>query len=239
MSEKSKTASTLAALAMAGVVAFSPGPATSQEAAPAAKQTTTQTATQQQELPIRYIDFSQRQDGWAAATAAATKFSANKYILIVAYGNKKEADELYWIAADYAKKPHNLPILGVIRAPEHPTEKSLNGFSIFYNGYPYGDIKNPDNYFANKDIMRRVLDNIKESYFVANVNTVNPIATTALAQNTTTGKSSGTFGGGTDSAGSGGGSGTGGKAGDTAGGKSGGKSGGGTEIAAVTFNPDI
>lgn len=225
MSDKSHKGSTLAALALAGIVALHPGAATSQENVTTPGANTT-VAEQQQQRTIRYLDFTQRNDGWALSQNAAIVGSRDNRIVIVSYSDPQTTRAFYDLATSYARAPHNLPIFGVVRAQDHPTEKSRNGFDVFFNGVPLGEMENPDNAFARTDLMRGLFDSIREHYFASNVTAgvkqgeASPIQ---LARNTTgkTGESGGR--GGDDSSGRGGG-------------------GGGadsTEIAAVAFNPDF
>lgn len=114
---------------------------------------------------IRYLDMTARNDGWALAQNAAIVGSREKRIVVVSYADPQTTRAFYDLAVIYAGPPYNLPVFGVARAPDHPTEKSLNGFDVFFNGLPLGEMENPDNHFTSVELMRGLFDSIKEHYF--------------------------------------------------------------------------
>lgn len=238
MSEKSK-ASTLAALALAGVVAVTaPGPAASQDVQP---QTTTAQATTQQTQGVRFLDFTNRNDGWAAAQTAAIIGSRDRKIVIISYSDGPTTRAIYDTAVQFTRPPQALPVFGVVRAPQHPTQPNPNGFDIYINGVPLGEVPNPDNAYSRTQFFAQLMNNIKRDYFAAATVEANPIGTTTTAMVAyTAGQQSG---GQKSSSGGGAGGGTGSATGSAGGGSSGsGDSAGGkgsTEIAAVVFNPDL
>lgn len=237
MSEKSK-ASTLAALALAGVVAVTaPGPASSQDVQP---QTTTAQATTQQTQGVRFLDFTNRNDGWAASQTAAIIGSRDRKIVIISYSDGPTTRAIYDTAVQFTRPPQALPVFGVVRAPQHPTEPNPNGFDIYINGVPLGEVPNPDNAYSRTQFFAQLMNNIKRDYFAAATVGAEPIgATNTLMAYTAAEKS----GGHKSSSGGGASGGTGSATGSASGGSSGsGDSAGGkdsTEIAAVVFNPDL
>lgn len=234
MSETSK-ASTLAALALAGVVAITaPGPAASQEVQP---QTTTAQATTQQTQGVRYLDFSQRNDGWAASQTAAIIGSRERKIVIISYSDGPTTRAIYDTAVNYTRPPQSLPVFGVVRAPQHPTQPNPNGFDIYINGVPLGEVPNPDSAYSRTQFFAQLMDNIKRSYFAEARADASPIGVTGAVMAYSAGEKSGgnksSSGGGAGSGGTGSAGGSAGSGDSAAGGK------GSTEIAAVVFNPDL
>lgn len=243
MSEKSK-ASTLAALALAGVVAITaPGPAASQDTNQT--NTTSQATTQltqantQQQQAIRYMDVTARNDGWVLAQSLGVSGSSERKIVIISYADAQTTRAFYDTAVQFTRPPQSLPIFGVVRAPQHPTQPNRNGFDIYINGVSLGEIPNPDTAYSSTQFFAAIMDNVKREYYASRAAQAGPIATTTtamLARNTTGGNQS--------SGGSASGGGTGGGGGSSAGGNSSGDSSaggknGGTEVAAIVFNPDL
>lgn len=246
MSEKSK-ASTLAALALAGVVAVTaPGPASSQDAQPQATTTLTQANTQQTQ-GIRYMDVTARRDGWAVAQGLGVSGSNNRKIVIVSYSDPGTTRAFYDLAQQFAQPPQNLPIFGVVRAPAHPTNPNQLGYEVYFNGLPVPTEASPDTSFTRQQHLAASIRSIGRVHFSAAAITDNETDSPVVAMSgggksnmvaAVAGKassSSGTVGGsGTGGNGSGGAGAAGG--GDT-GGAAGGK--GSTEVAAIVFNNDL
>lgn len=245
MSEKSK-ASTLAALALAGVVAVtSPGPAVSQETQPQATTTLTQATNQQQN--VRFLDVSARRDGWAFAQGLAVNGSNNRKIVIVSYADPGTTRAFYDLATQFAQAPQNMPIFGVVRAPAHPTNPNPLGYEVYFNGLPVPTEASPDTSFTRQQHLAASIRSIGRVHFsaaaVTDNDTDSPVVAMAdggksnrVAVVTGKASSSGTVGGSGSGGNAAGGTGSAG-AGDSGG--AGGKSGGNTEVAAIVFNNDL
>lgn len=124
----------------------------------------TQNATQAQNLPIRYLDFTARNDGWAAAQTASIIGSRERKLVIVSYMDPAMTRSFYDIAVSFTRTPNTLPIFGVVRAPQHPTEPNANGFDIYIDGLPLGEVPNPDNYYAPAEFLSELLKNIQRQH---------------------------------------------------------------------------
>lgn len=122
----------------------------------------TQNAAQAQNLPIRYLDVTARNDGWAAAQTMSIIGSRERKLVIVSYMDPTMTRTFYDIAVSFTRAPNKLPIFGVIRAPQHPTEPNVNGFDIYINGLPLGKVPNPDNFYTPPQFLRALLENIQK-----------------------------------------------------------------------------
>lgn len=122
----------------------------------------TQNAAQAQNLPIRYLNFTARNDGWAAAQTASIIGSRERKLVIISYMDPTMTRTFYDIAVSFTRPPNKLPIFGVVRAPQHPTEPNVNGFDIYINGVPLGEIPNPDNFYTPPQFLRTLLENIQK-----------------------------------------------------------------------------
>lgn len=71
---------------------------------PAAAQLATQLATQQAQ-ELRYLDFTARNDGWAAAQSAALIGSRNQHIVLVSYADPQTTRDFYDIALEFTRPP--------------------------------------------------------------------------------------------------------------------------------------
>lgn len=124
----------------------------------------TQNAAQAQNLPIRYLDFTARNDGWAAAQTASIIGSRERKLVIVSYMGPAMTRSLYDIAVSFTRAPNTLPIFGVVRAPQHPTEPNANGFEIYIDGLPLGEVPNPDNFYTPAQFLSELLKNIQRQH---------------------------------------------------------------------------
>ncbi len=120
-----------------------------------------QTATPQE---LRYLDFTARNDGWAAAQSAAIIGSRDQHIVIVSFADPQTTRTFYDIALEFTRPPQALPIFGVVRAPQHPTEPNANGFDIYINGVSLGEVPNPDNAYTPAQFLRALLNNVRREY---------------------------------------------------------------------------
>jgi len=70
----------------------------------------------------------------------------------------------YDIAVSFTRPPNSLPIFGVVRAPQHPTEPNANGFDIYINGLPLGEIKDEvlQRVYSKPELLRGLLENIQK-----------------------------------------------------------------------------
>lgn len=143
-----------------GMVALAPALACAQTptAAP------TQNAPQAQKLPIRYLDLTARRDGWAGAQVLAISGSGERKLVIVSYLDPTMTRAFYDIAVSFTRPPNALPIFGVVRAPQHPTEPNANGFDIYINGLPLGEIKDEalQRAYSKPELLRGLLENIQK-----------------------------------------------------------------------------
>jgi hypothetical protein len=112
----------------------------------------------------RYLDFTARNDGWAAAQTAAIIGSKEHRVVLISYADPGTTRAFYDLAQRYAAPPHSVPIFGVVRAPDHPAESSANGFDIYLNGVPLGDVENPDEHFSQLRFLELLLGNISADY---------------------------------------------------------------------------
>lgn len=122
----------------------------------------TQSEAQAQNLPIRYLDFTARNDGWADAQTASIIGSRERKLVIVSYMDPAMTRTFYDIAVSFTHAPNMLPIFGVVRAPQHPTEPNANGFDIYINGVPLGEVPNPDNFYTPPQFLRALLEHIQK-----------------------------------------------------------------------------
>lgn len=122
----------------------------------------TQNVAQAQNLPIRYLDFTARNDGWAAAQTASIIGSRERKLVIVSYMDPAMTRTFYDIAVSFTRAPNTLPIFGVVRAPQHPKEPNANGFDIYIDGLPLGDVPNPDNFYTPPQFLRALLEQIQK-----------------------------------------------------------------------------
>ncbi len=127
-------------------------------AMPAAAQTATQQAQE-----LRYLDFA-RSDGWAAAQSAAVIGSRDQRIVLVSYADPQTTRTFYDIALEFTRPPQAIPIFGVVRAPQHPTEPNANGFDLYINGLPLGEVPNPDNAYSPAQFLRALLNNVRREF---------------------------------------------------------------------------
>lgn len=126
---------------------------------PAAAQTAVQPAQE-----LRYLDFTARNDGWAAAQSAAIIGSRDQRIVLVSYADPHTTRTFYDIALEFTRPPEPLPIFGVVRAPQHPTEPNANGFDLYINGLPLGEVPNPDNAYTPAQFLRALLNNVRREF---------------------------------------------------------------------------
>ncbi len=129
-------------------------------AVPASAQTATQQAQE-----LRYLDFTARNDGWAAAQSAALIGSRDQRIVLVSYADPRTTRTFYDIALEFTRPPQALPIFGVVRAPQHPTEPNANGFDLYINGLPLGEVPNPDNAYTPAQFLRALLNNVRREHY--------------------------------------------------------------------------
>lgn len=129
-------------------------------AMPAAAQTATQQAQD-----LRYLDFTARNDGWAAAQSAAIIGSRDQHIVLVSYADPQTTRTFFDIALEFTRPPQALPIFGVVRAPQHPTQPNANGFDIYINGVPLGEVPNPDNAYTPAQFLRALLNNVRRDVY--------------------------------------------------------------------------
>lgn len=122
----------------------------------------TQNSEQAQPPPIRYLDFTARNDGWAAAQTASIIGSRERKLVIVSYADPAMTRTFYDIAVSFTQAPNTLPIFAVVRAPQHPTEPNVNGFDIYINGVPLGEVPNPDNFYTPPQFLRALLEQIQK-----------------------------------------------------------------------------
>lgn len=122
----------------------------------------THNSAQAQSLPIRYLDFTARNDGWAAAQTASIIGSRERKLVIISYADPAMTRTFYDIAVSFTRPPNALPIFGVVRAPQHPTEPNVNGFDIYINGVPLGEVPNPDNVYTPPQFLRALLEHIQK-----------------------------------------------------------------------------
>lgn len=113
---------------------------------------------------IRYLDFTARNDGWAAAQTAGIIGSREHKIVIISYADPAMTRTFYDIAVSFTQAPNTLPIFGVVRAPQHPTEPNANGFDIYINSLPLGEIKDEmlQRVYSKPALLRALLENIRK-----------------------------------------------------------------------------
>lgn len=142
------------------IVALAPALACAQTPSAPPTQNTAQTQT----LPIRYIDLTARRDGWAGAQVLAISGSGERKLVIVSYMDPTMTRTFYDIAVSFTRPPNALPIFGVVRAPQHPTEPNANGFDIYINGLPLGEIKDEvlQRVYSKPELLRGLLENIQK-----------------------------------------------------------------------------
>lgn len=123
-----------------------------------------QNSAQAQTLPIRYLDLTARRDGWAGAQVLAISGSGERKLVIVSYMDPTMTRTFYDIAVSFTRPPKPLPIFGVVRAPQHPTEPNANGFDIYINGLPLGEIKDEvlQRVYSKPELLRVLLENIQK-----------------------------------------------------------------------------
>lgn len=112
----------------------------------------------------RYLDLSARNDGWVLAQSLGVSGSGKHRVVLISYEDPTTTRAIYDLASRYSQPPHSLPIFGVVRAPDHPTEPSANGFDLYLNGLSLGDVPNPDSRFSRLSFLERLLDNISDDY---------------------------------------------------------------------------
>lgn len=124
----------------------------------------TQNAAQAQNLPIRYLDVTVRNDGWVAAQSMSIIGSRERKLVIVSYMDPTMTRTFYDIAVSFTRAPNKLPIFGVVRAPQHPTEPNANGFDIYINGLPLGEIKDEvlRRAYSKPELLRGLLELIQK-----------------------------------------------------------------------------
>lgn len=124
----------------------------------------TQNAAQAQNLPIRYLDVTARNDGWVAAQSMSIIGSRERKLVIVSYMDPTMTRTFYDIAVSFTQAPNKLPIFGVVRAPQHPTEPNANGFDIYINGLPLGEIKDEvlRRVYSKPELLRGLLELIQK-----------------------------------------------------------------------------
>lgn len=127
--------------------------------APAAAQ-----SVEQQAQELRYLDVTARNDGWAVAQALGVSGSSERKIVIVSYADPPTTRAFYDIGLEFTRPPQALPIFGVVRAPQHPTEPNANGFDLYINGVPLGEVPNPDNAYTPGQFLRALLNNVRREY---------------------------------------------------------------------------
>lgn len=178
-----------------------------------------QAATQPSQQAIRYLDVTQRQDGWGVAIATAVQASRNNKLVIISYLDPQNTRALYDAAVPFTQTPTNLPIVGLIRSPAAPSSVTDTpnplGFDIFFNGAIRTRNVNPDLTHSRTDHLAAAITVIKERYFAATAASNEPPDTRVAVV---------TGGGGKSSSGTG---------------SAGGSAGGTTDLASVTFNPDF
>lgn len=123
----------------------------------------TQNTTKAQKLPIRYLDVTARNDGWAVAQTLSIIGSREHKLAIISYMGPTMTRIFYDIAVSFTRAPNTLPIFGVVRAPQHPTEPNANGFDIYINGLPLGEIKDKVvlRAFSKPELLRGLLERIQ------------------------------------------------------------------------------
>jgi hypothetical protein len=121
---------------------------------------------------LRFLDTTQRNDGWAVAQVLAIDGSSKRKMVIVSYLDGAMTRAFYDIAVTFARPPHNLPIFGVVRAPQHATEPNADGFDIFINGLPLGELSRKDREavkaieaVSKPALLREILGYIKSDYY--------------------------------------------------------------------------
>ncbi|MFZ5593251.1 MAG: hypothetical protein ACOY4D_03115 [Pseudomonadota bacterium] len=124
----------------------------------------TQSAAQAQKLPIRYLDLTARNDGWVTAQALGVSGSSERKLVIVSYMDPTTTRAFYDIAVSFTRAPNKLPIFGVVRAPQHPTEPHVIGFDIYINGLPLGEIKDEilQRAYSKPELLRGLLELIQK-----------------------------------------------------------------------------
>lgn len=129
-------------------------------ALPATAQTATPTAQE-----LRYLDFTARNDGWIGAQSLAVSGSGERRLVIVSYMDPTTTRAFYDIAVSFTRAPQPLPIFGVVRAPQHPTEPKANGFDIYINGLPLGEVENPDNAYTPAQHLEALLNYVRRDFY--------------------------------------------------------------------------
>lgn len=123
-----------------------------------------QDAADTQQTSLRYLDVTARNDGWIAAQDLAIIGSRDHRIVLISYADPQTTRAIYDLAVSYTKPPYNLPIFGVSRAPQHPTEPNANGFDIYINGLPLGAVPNPEPRVSNVQHLSQLLKFVAEDY---------------------------------------------------------------------------
>ncbi|WBX83220.1 hypothetical protein [Sphingosinicella microcystinivorans] len=90
--------------------------------------------------------------------------SRDHRIVLISYADPQTTRAIYDLAVSYTKPPHNLPIFGVSRAPQHPTEPNANGFDIYINGVPLDAVPNPEPRVSNVQHLSQLLKFVAEDY---------------------------------------------------------------------------
>jgi hypothetical protein len=126
--------------------------------------TPTQSAAKVQKLPIRYLDVTARNDGWVLAQSLGVSGSSEHKLAIISYMEPAMTRTFYDVAVSFTRPPYTLPIFGVVRAPQHPTEPNANGFDIYINGVTLGEIKDEviQRVYSKPALLRALLENIQK-----------------------------------------------------------------------------
>jgi hypothetical protein len=135
-----------------------PALAQAQAAAP------TPSTAQGRNVPIRFLDVTERNDGWVLAQSLGVSGSSEHKIAIISYMDLAMTRAFYDIAVSFTQAPNPLPIFGVVRAAQHPTEPNQNGFDIYINGVPLGEIKDEvlQRVYSKPALLRALLENIQK-----------------------------------------------------------------------------
>lgn len=124
-----------------------------------------QNAAQAQNLPIRYLDLTARNDGWAFAQALGVSGSNEQKIVVVSYMDPAMTRTFYDIAVSFTRTPENLPIFGVVRAPPHPTSPNPLGYEVYFNGLPIPTEDKPDASFTKQEHLSASIRSLKRVHF--------------------------------------------------------------------------
>lgn len=107
-------------------------------------QVPTQSAARAQTLLLYRLGLDARRDGWSAAPASSIIGSRERKLGIVSFMARAMRRTLWGIDVSLMAPRKMLSILGVVRAPQYPTQRNANGFDVRIYDLSLDEVPNSD-----------------------------------------------------------------------------------------------